>query len=68
MNILDCWATNDRLRSLIARRMLENGEVLFHRNRSNVYVGVDEYSVRMFGRIWNVVFVDGMACEIKAQD
>ena len=68
MNILDCWATNDRLRTLIARRMLENGEVLSHKNKSNVYVGVDEYKVRRFGRIWNVFFVDGMTCEIKTQD
>ena len=68
MNILDCWATNDRLRTLIARRMLASGEVLSHRNQSNVYVGIDRYTVRRFGRIWNVVLVDGMTCEIREQD
>ena len=68
MNILDHWAASDRLRTLIARRMLENGEVLSHRYRSNAYAGIDQYEVRRFGRIWNIVCIDGMACEIRAQD
>ena len=68
MNILDHWAASDRLRTLITRRMLENGEVLSHRYRSNAYAGIDQYEVRRFGRIWNVVLVDGMTCEIREQD
>ena len=65
MNLMEKWAAADRLRGLIARRMIKSGEVLSHRNRSNAYAGVDIYEVRKFGRNWNIVFVDGMACEIE---
>ena len=68
MNIMDRWAVNDRLRGLIAERMLENGEVLSHHSRSNEYVGMDRYMVRRFGRVWSILYIDGMACEIEAQD
>ena len=65
MNMMDKWAAADRLRGLIAQRMIENGEVLSHRNQSNAYVGIDMYEVRRFGHDWRIVFVDGAACEIE---
>ena len=68
MNMMDKWAATDRLRGLIAWRMIEGGEVLFHRSQSNAYVGIDIYEVRKFGHDWRIIFVDGAACEIERID
>lgn len=48
MNMMDKWAAADRLRGLIAQRMIEGGEVLSHRSRSDAYAGVGIYEVRRF--------------------
>ena len=68
MNMMDKWAATDRLRGLIAERMIESGEVLSHWNKSNAYVGIDMYRVRKFGHDWRIVFVDGDACVIERID
>ena len=56
---------NDRLRNLIANRMVATGKIVSDRERSNAYVGVRITEVEKFGRLWQIAFVDGEACEIK---
>ena len=56
---------NDRLRNLMARRMINTGVVISDREQSNEYVGVRITEVEKFGMCWQIVFIDGEACEIK---
>lgn len=56
---------NDRIRNLIAKRMVNTGVVISDREQSNAYVGVRITEVEKFGKCWQIVFVDGEACEIK---
>ena len=56
---------NDRIRNLLARRMVRSGEIISDREQSNAYVGVRITEVVKFGLCWQITFVDGEACEIK---
>ena len=56
---------NDRIRNLIANRMVNTGVITSDREHSNAYVGVRITEVEKFGKCWQIVFIDGEACEIK---
>lgn len=56
---------NKYLRENIAYRMLQSGNVIGHYNRSNAYVGCDEYVVEYIGQVWSLQFVDGVLCNMS---
>lgn len=68
MNISDYWDMKDRLRTRLADNMIRKGTILSDVSRSNEYTGVREVDLEWRDLTWKIVYVDGMACEIKKMD
>ena len=56
---------NKYMRENIANRMLQNGNIIGHYNRSNAYVGCDEFVIEYLGSFWDLQYVDGVLCNMK---
>ena len=57
-----------RLLANLVNWMVSHGEVIREQTRSNAYTGVRVRSVRWHGRVYTVVEVDGMVCELKREE
>ncbi len=56
------WPDADKLRTHLADNMLKRGEITFENHKSNAYCGMDMYRVKYRGIVWEITYVDGMAC------
>ena len=65
INIAEKMKMKDTLRTRIAERMIERGEVLKHDSRSNYYACMDSIKVKFYGHYWHILYVDGLACRIE---
>lgn len=65
MNYVDKMEREARLKSNIADWMEAHGKVLSDRQRSNAYTGVRIREIEWRGRIYRIVDVDGLTCQIE---
>jgi len=56
---------NKYMRENIACRMLQRGNIIGHYNRSNEYVGCDEFVVEYLHSVWSLQYVDGVLCNMQ---
>ncbi|MBQ9030151.1 MAG: hypothetical protein IJV41_02520 [Oscillospiraceae bacterium] len=67
MNIADKMEMEARLIANLASHMEKNGRVISDRSRSNPYTCVRIQRIAWKDRVYEIVWVDGMACRIERQ-
>ena len=65
MNYADKMEREARLKSNLADWMEAHGRILSDRQRSNAYTGVRIREIEWRRRIYRIVDVDGMTCQIE---
>lgn len=61
----NCWPKEDKLRTHLAENMLKCGKIVEKVHKENQYCSMDKYEIKYRGATWEIVFVDGMACQIN---
>ena len=68
MSFADKMARESRLLTNLVNWMESHGEVLSERIRSNHYVGVRIRTIRWHERVYTVVEIDGMICQLEREE
>ena len=68
MSFADKMARESRLLTNLVNWMESHGEVLSEQIRSNHYVGVRIRTIRWHERVYTVVEIDGMICQLEREE